>query len=318
MNIKAAFIALLAFGLFSSHDVVVKYLGEAFSPLQIIFFSSLMSFPLLTMMMVQDPTPGNLRPVHPWWVTLRSICAMISPACAFFAFILLPLAQAYALLFATPLLITLLSIPVLNERVGAPRLIAVAIGLCGVLVVVRPGSSPLSWGHFFGIAAALSNALQSITVRKIGREERHVVLMLYPLLLNVVLSGIALIFVYEPMQLIHLGGIGIVAFFGFAATLMMVYAYTVGEAAFVAPMQYSQILWAMGFGYILFGEIVDLYTLLGSAIIVFSGLFIIAREAFGNRSEHTPVLRSRSRGLSPGSFSISLALRRKQQKNLES
>lgn len=313
MQIKAVLMALLAFAIFSTHDVIVKYLGVTFSPFQIVFFSGLFSFPLITLMLVRDPTQGNLRPVHPWWVALRSVCVVTSPAAAFYAFTVLPLAQVYALLFAAPLLITLLAIPILGEKVGAMRLVAVALGLCGVIVVVRPGATELQPGHFAALLAASAVALQSVILRKIGREERRAVLMLYPALINVSVMGVAMIFVYEPVALPDLGGMAMVALFSFSASLMLVFAYTNAEAALVAPMQYSQIIWAAFFGILLFDEVPDAMTLLGASIIVASGLFIIAREARGGTSEQTPVLRTRSRGISAGSFRVSQAMRRPEQ-----
>ncbi|MBO9473782.1 DMT family transporter [Shimia sp. R10_1] len=310
MNFKATLLALLAFALFSTHDVVAKLLGATYSPFQIVFFASLFSFPLVTIMLVRDPTQGNLRPVHPWWVALRSLCVVVAPVAGFYAFTRLPLAQVYAILFSSPLLITLISIPILKEKVGLWRMLAVVLGLGGVLIVVRPGATELNLGHAAAIITALSTAFQSVIVRKIGREERRVVLMLYPLLGSVALMSVALTFVYQPMQLIDLGGMAFVSLFGFCATLLLVYAYTIGEAALVAPMQYSQIIWAVIFGMLFFGESPDLPTMLGAAIIVASGLFIIAREAVGGTSEQTPVLRTRSRGISPSSMRVSLALKR--------
>ena len=150
MNIKAAIFALIAYAIFSSHDVVVKFVSAEVSAFQIVFFSSLLSFPLLTMLMVRDATPGTLRPKHPVWTAMRSLSMSVIPACAFYAFSVLPLAQTYALLFATPLLITLLSIPVLGEKVGLPRMAAVLVGFIGVMIVLRPCRRPARrlWQRF--------------------------------------------------------------------------------------------------------------------------------------------------------------------------
>ncbi len=317
MNLKATLLALLAFAIYSTHDVVVKHLGASFSPFQIVFFSSLFSFPLITLMLVRDPTHGNLRPVHPWWVALRSLCVVVSPTAAFYAFSVLPLAQVYALLFSTPLLVTVLAVPILGEKVGIWRILAVIFGLCGVLIVVRPGATELNFGHLAALMAAGAAAFQSVIVRKIGQDERRVVLMLYPLLISVAVMSVAMGFVYQPVAAPDLAGFAIVAVFGFIATLLMVSAYTIGEAALVAPMQYSQIIWAVFFGMLLFDESPDAPTLIGAAVIVASGLFIIAREAIGGTSEQTPVLRTRSRGLSPGSFRVSQALRRPTRTELD-
>uniref|UniRef100_UPI0025F36EF0 DMT family transporter n=1 Tax=Phaeobacter sp. TaxID=1902409 RepID=UPI0025F36EF0 len=241
MNIKAACLALLAYAIFSTHDVVVKILGESVSSIQLVFFSSLLSLPMLMLMLIKDATPGHLRPVHPWWMAARSLAMAVIPASAFYAFSVLPLAQAYALLFATPLVITLLSIPILGEQVGLPRLAAVLLGFAGVMVVLRPGTTDLTLGHGAALFAAFCAAFQSVVLRKISAQERRVVLMIYPMLTTFALMGLALPLVYVPMDGSTLAAIAVVALFGFCATLLTVSAYTLGEAAVVAPMQYSQI-----------------------------------------------------------------------------
>ncbi|TNJ47496.1 DMT family transporter [Phaeobacter sp. B1627] len=310
MNIKAAILALIAYAIFSTHDVVVKFVSAEVSAFQIVFFSSLLSFPLLTMLMVRDATPGTLRPKHPIWTALRSLSMSVVPAAAFYAFSVLPLAQTYALLFATPLLITILSIPVLGERVGLPRIGAVLVGFAGVMVVLRPGETELGLGHAAALLAAFGSAFQSVILRKLSSVERRVVLMLFPMLTTVVVMGLALPFVYVPMSGAELSGLAIIAVFGFCATLLLVNAYSIGEAAIVAPMQYSQIIWATIFGLILFDEKVDLLTLVGAGIIIASGVFIVLREARGGQSNNTPVLRTRGRAVTSGGLNVSLFLKR--------
>ncbi|MFW8633549.1 DMT family transporter [Cribrihabitans pelagius] len=315
MNTKAALIALLAYAIFSTHDVVVKFVSAEMSAFQIVFFSSLLSFPLLTLLMVRDATPGTLRPVHPGWMALRSLSMSVVPASAFYAFSVLPLAQTYALLFATPLLITLLSIPVLGEKVGLPRMAAVLAGFAGVLVVLRPGETELGPGHAAALLAAFGSASQSVILRKLSSVERRVVLMLFPMLTTVVAMGLALPFVYVPMEAQAFGGLAIIALFGFAATLLVVNAYSIGEAAIVAPMQYSQIIWATVFGVLLFDEAVDLPTLIGAGMIIASGVFIVLREARGGRSDHTPVLQTRSRTVPSSGMNVSFFLKRNSGEN---
>ncbi|MWD26560.1 EamA family transporter [Aquicoccus sp. SCR17] len=310
MQLKGTLYALLAFGLFATHDVIVKFLGAHYVAFQIIFFSTLMSFPLVTFVLMRDQTEANLRPVHPWWTAARTLCAVMAGFCAFSAFALLPLAQTYAILFASPLLITMLAIPILGESVGMRRGLAVLVGLAGVIVVLRPGSTALSLGHLAALGAAVFGALAAIIVRKIGRDERTVVLMLYPMAANFVLMAGLLAFVYEPMPLLHLGGLGLISVFGFAAGILLILAYRHGEAAIVAPMQYSQILWAALYGYLFFDEGVDGATMLGAGIIIASGLYIVFRESSSGVSENTPVLRTRSRGMTAASIRIGPFLRR--------
>lgn len=310
MIVKGLLFALAAFGLYATHDVVVKVLGGSYSPVQIVFFSTLMSFPLVTFMLMQDRTQGNLVPVRPFWTLLRSASATLAMSSAFYAFSVLPLAQTYAILFAMPLLITLLAIPILGERVGLHRGVAVLAGLIGVIVVLRPGSAELSLGHLAALSGAVFSALTSVIVRKIGREERTVVLMLYPMALNFLAMGALLPLVYEPMPLMHVGFIALVSVFGFAAGICLIIAYRHAEAAIVAPMQYSQMLWATGFGALLFDERIDRPTLIGAGIIILSGLYIVFRESQGGQSRTTPVLRTRSRSATSVSFRVSPMLRR--------
>jgi uncharacterized membrane protein len=195
--------------------------------------------------------------VHPWWTALRTGAAVITAASAFYAFTAMPLAQVYAILFAAPLLITLLSIPILGERVGIHRGLAVLVGLGGVIVVLQPATTTLTAGHLAAVAAAVGSAFASVIMRKIGREERTVVLILYPMMANFVLMGAAMPFVYEPMPGAHLGLLALIAAIALLATNLMIFAYRAAPAATVAPMQYSQIIWATAYGALFFGEALE-------------------------------------------------------------
>ena len=294
-------LALAAFGLFSAHDVAVKMLGGGYAVFQIVFFSVLLSFPLVIFMLLRDQEVGTLIPRHPWWSVLRTASAVVTGFCAFYSFSVLPLAQVYAILFAAPLVITVLSIPILGEKVGIHRWGAVVVGLVGVLVVLRPDDVDLTAGHAAALTAACTGALASVIVRKIGREERAAVLLLYPMVANFALMGMLMPFVYQPIAKADLGLWAMMAALAFLAGLALIQAYRRTEAALVAPMQYSQILWAALYGWAFFGETIDAGTAAGAAIVIASGLYIVFREARG-RSTNSPVLRTRSRaetGTSP-------------------
>lgn len=294
-NLTGAALSLAAFGVYATHDVVVKFLGSSYNAVQIIFFSGLLSFPLVTVMLLGDKRDENLVPRHPWWSLLRAVAAVLTGVAGFFAFSQLPMAQAYAIFFAMPLLITLMAIPMLGERVGLRRGLAVVVGLMGVLVVLRPGDADLGLGHLAALSAAVTGALTSVIVRKIGGNERSAVLMLYPMLGNVLAMGAVLPFVYTPMPITHLGLMSIIALFSFIAGLLVIKAYRTAPAVIVAPMQYSQILWAALYGWLLFDESVDLNTALGSAIIIASGIYIVLREGKPAVSENRPVSSTKSR-----------------------
>ncbi|MDB4052810.1 DMT family transporter [Octadecabacter sp.] len=294
-NTKGALLALLAFGIFATHDVFVKTLGAIYSPIQIVFFSVLFSFPLATVMLMRDAKPGTLLPRHPWWMALRTIASVATAVSVFYAFTVLPLAQTYAILFASPLLITILAIPVLGETVRLRRWLAVIVGLTGVMVVLQPGATELTLGHAAALTAAVGGSIASIIVRRIGADERPVVMLLYPMVANFVVMGASLAFVYIPMPIEHLGLVALVAAFAWTAGRCIIVAYQSGEAAIIAPMQYSQIIWATLYGALFFDETIGRPTLIGAGIIIASGLYIVLRESRTDVSSTTPVLRTRSR-----------------------
>lgn len=291
-NMQGVLLALGAMALYATHDVMIKLLGAHYAPFQTLFFAVLFSFPMVTIVLMHDTTLGNLRPKHPWWVLIRTVSSTITGFCAFYAFSNLPLAETYSILFMTPLLITVLSIPLLGETVRLRRWAAVVAGLIGVIVVLQPGQAHLGLGHLAALMAALFSSLANVIVRKIGNEERSTVLLLYPMMSNFLVMGALLGFVYQPMPGAHIGGFAAMAVLGTVAGLLFISAYKRAEAAIVAPMQYSQILWATFYGYVIFGETLRWNVVAGAGIIIASGLYIVFREGRGKASENTPVLSS--------------------------
>ena len=284
--------AFLAFALFATHDAIIKALGQSYSVFQILFFAMLFAFIPMTVLVLADRSTGNFRPHHPWLILARSATTLVSMCCAFFAFATLPLAQVYALLFATPLLITVLSVPLLGETVRAQLWAAVVVGLIGVLLVLRPGASALTGGHLAALGSALSSSFAAIIIRKIGSEERSAVMILYPMLATIIAMGALLPWVYEPVELPSLGMMAAVGALSVTAQLGTITAYRFAPAAVIAPMQYSQILWATGFGIVFFAERPDSMVALGAGIVIASGIFIVWRESRANVSERSPVLKT--------------------------
>ncbi|MHA7773795.1 DMT family transporter [Roseibium sp. M-1] len=291
-TLKGLAAALLAFALFSSHDAIIKSLGSHYSVFQIIFFSMLFAFVPMALMMLADKAVDNFRPRHPWLVLLRGGLAIIAMSCGFYAFVVLPLAEVYALLFTMPLLITALSVPLLGEKVRAQRWAAVIVGLIGVLIVLRPGVTELTLGHGAALTAAFANALSTILVRKLGGQERPAVLILYPMILSMAAMSLTLPVVYLPVDLTHLALMAAIGFLSVIAQFLTITAYKAAPAAVVAPLQYSQILWASFFGVLFFAETPDIYVGIGSSVIILSGIFVVWRESRQNVSSQTPVLKT--------------------------
>ncbi len=294
-TLTGALLSLAAFAVYASNDVIVKFLGGSYSPFQTIFFSVLFGFPLVLLMLIGDRSDGTLIPRYPWFTLARAVLTVICVLCGFYAFSVLPLTEAYPIFFATPLLITLIAIPVLGEKVGLHRGLAVIVGLIGVVIVVRPGDAHFGLGHLAAISAAIFGAVNSVLMRKIGNSERSVVIMLYPMMANLIVSGTALPFVYVPMPVAHLGLSFAMAALGLLGGFLAIAAYRRAAAVIVAPMQYSQIIWATIFGALIFGETMDRVTLIGTAVIIASGVYIVLREGTPQVSKNRPVLETRSR-----------------------
>ncbi len=284
-------IALLAFAVFSLHDALIKSVQQL-PVFQIAFFVVLFSFVPFSVMLALDKRERSLRPQNPGLVALRCMFGLGSLLCGFYAFTHLQLSEAYSLIFSAPIIITLLAIPILGEKIHVIRWIAIMLGMVGVIIVLRPNNAEFNPGHLAGVAAAFSIACTSIVTRKIGASEHSTTLVLYPMLTNVFVCGVATLFVYQPIAgqaLLKLCAVGILSAIG---QMLMVTAYRSTEAQFIAPMQYSQMLWALLYSAFVFNETVDSTVLAGSAIIVCSGLLFIWREL--TASITTPVLRTRN------------------------
>lgn len=289
--LKGAATALVAFALFSTHDALVKSLSGIHA-FQIAFFAILFSFLPLSALLAVDPVKRSFRPNNPLLIGLRCVFNAGSIICAFYAFSVLPMAQVYAMLFATPILITLLSIPLLGERVRLIRWIAIFLGLSGVMIVLNPSATSFSTGHIAALLSAVFGACNSINTRKIGDTEHSATLLIYPMLGNVLVSAVLMYFVYTPMPGIALLTCAAVGLLSVAGHTILISAFRSTEAQFIAPTQYSQIIWASIFGALFFNEPLQTTTIVGSLVIILSGVLFIWRELVA--STNMPVLKSRN------------------------
>lgn len=290
--------ALLGFALFSTHDAIIKSFGGSIAVVQIMFFSTLFSFPWVSTMVLSDGAEANFRPRHPFMLVARTLTGLGSGGCAFFAFMHLPFAEVYGLLFTTPLLITLLSVPFLGERLGIARISAVLVGFSGVLVMLPLGASGFSLGHIAALCAALFSSINAILTRKIGPDEREVVMIMMPMGISLIILAVLLQYNYGPINRIHLNQLMAIGTLGFFAQFCIISAYKRSDAAVIAPMQYSQLIWAIIYGSLFFNESVSTKQILGATIIVASGLIILYRERKGPNSKNKPT--SSFRNFRPG------------------
>jgi S-adenosylmethionine uptake transporter len=276
--IRGPLLALAGFAVFSTHDALVKSLAD-YSVFQIIFFAMLFGYVPFSLVRIAETNPTVIKARNLKLVLLRSALLVAALCFAFLAFTTLPLVEAYILIFTGPVFITVMAIVFLNEQVRAFRWIAMTLGLLGVIVVLRPTIDTLSIGHLYGVLTSVCGSGGAIIARKIGNSENAATLILFPLIGNILVTGTMLVFVYVPMPLADLGVMFLIGALALCGQLLMLNAYRSSNAALVAPMQYSQMVWAVIFGVMFFGETIDTYVVVGSVITILSGVLIIWRES---------------------------------------
>jgi S-adenosylmethionine uptake transporter len=277
--IKGVLLGFACFAAYAISDAFVKSLRGSLPAYEAVFFGAVLMLAALPFIRESgDRWIEVFRARRPslWWA--RAISGAICNIAAVMAFTALPMAEAFALIFLLPIFVTLLSVLFLKEHVGWRRWSAVIAGFVGVLVVLRPGFRALSTGHLAAMTCGLFGAVSVVALRMAGTHEKR--LSLYGAgVIGPLAVGLALMlprFVWPDLhQWGLLAGYGLLA--GLAGVLLM-FATQHAPANRVAPTQYSQMLWAIGFGYWLFGDHLDWPMLIGIALILGSGLFTLVRE----------------------------------------
>ncbi|MDC8804551.1 DMT family transporter [Halomonas pacifica] len=259
-------------------DAIAKWLGEVHSPVQIIFFRTLVSLPLIALIARFYGGLRKLTTRRPGVHLVRGLFATGTMLCFVFGLTLLPLAETTAIAFAAPLFVTLLSVPLLGERVERLPLVAALVGFLGVLVVVRPGGAGFEVGGLVVVGAALCYAMLMITARRYGVREYLWAMVFYVTLVPLVVTGVLLPWVWQvPAPLHWLGFLG-AGIFGIGAMACITLAFRHAPAALAAPFDYTGMLWAVLLGWWIWGEIPDAWVFAGSALIIGSGLAIAFHE----------------------------------------
>jgi drug/metabolite transporter (DMT)-like permease len=271
-----------AAAVFTVAAAFVKALGGGVSIAQVIFCRNLFAIPLLLLpLLTAHGGLSALRTRNPMSHLARTLFGMFGMIGAFYGYTHLPLAVVTALGFTMPLFLTILSVPLLGERVGPRRSAAVAVGFLGVLLMVRPvGGAALDLvATGLVLLGALGWALSMITIRKMGDQgEQGVTIVLWFAINSSVLAGLASIPVWvwpTPAQWALLAGTGLVSA---VAQVLMTEGYRKGEATLLAPFEYSAIVWTTALGALIWGELPDGWDFAGIAVLVGAGLYIWHRE----------------------------------------
>ena len=203
------------------------------------------------------------------------ICSISS---LFLGLTYLPIAEATAIGFVAPLFITALSVPILREKVGIHRWSAVVIGFLGVIIIVRPGTEFWHIASIMPLLGAFFFALFQIMTRLLSATENTYTTLFYTGLGGLGWSSLMVPFVWSPMLRIHFFVFFSIGIMGAIAHLCMISAFDRAEASFLAPYNYTKLLWVAVLGYIIFGDIQSLEMWLGAFIIVSAGFYVLSRE----------------------------------------
>jgi S-adenosylmethionine uptake transporter len=277
--IKGILLGFASFAAYAISDAFVKSLHGSLPPYESVFFGGVLGLAALPFIMGKGDRWSDVfsaRRPKLWWV--RALSGALGNICSVTAFTLLPMAEVFSMIFLMPIFVTVLSVLVLKEHVGWRRWTAVFVGFAGVLVVLRPGFRALGLGHLAAILCGISAAVSVVALRMAGGEEKRISLYGAGVVGPLVAGGLLMLphFAWPGLhQSFLLAGYGLLA--ALAGVLLM-YATLIAPANRVAPTQYSQMLWAIGFGYWLFGDKLDWPMLAGIVMILGAGLFTLVRE----------------------------------------
>jgi len=210
--------------------------------------------------------------------SLRAACAVGSSFLFVTGLIYLPLADAIAFAFSGPLFVTALAHLVLGETVGWRRWSAVTVGFIGILIMLRPGGDAIQWFALFPLCAACCGAVRDILTRKIRTSDSPVAILAFTMLAVGVAGLTTLPFGWKPVPLEDLMLLATTGIVVGAAQYLVIHAFHNAEASLIVPFKYLTLIWGAGFGYIIWGDIPDSWVIIGSLVVVGSGLYIMYRE----------------------------------------
>jgi drug/metabolite transporter (DMT)-like permease len=276
--------------LFTTMDMLVKLASERFPIGQIVFARNFFAF--LPVMIVISRSGGlaAIRTRNLMAHVFRGGIGVLSMACFFLSYSLLPLGEAVSLASSGPLFMTALSVPLLGEKVGLRRWSAVIVGFVGVLVMMRPGSGVFQPAALVAITAAFCYALAMTQVRRLSRSESSTAIVFYFTLLATLAGAASLPFdavmpTWSEMPL--LVAIGLI---GGVAQFTMTAAFRRTAVAIIAPFDYLGLVFAMTLGYLVWGDLPDVWLVTGAAIVVASGIYIVHREATLGRQRRAAIM----------------------------
>jgi len=264
---------------FSGMDAGMKLLSAHYPVLQVTLLRGAASLPFVLVWVLLTAGPRSIVPVRWPLHLLRGVLGIAMIGCFVYALQDLPLSTAYTIYFVAPLLVAALSVPLLGERVGPRRWTAIGIGLLGVIVVLRPGVDGLiSFPGLMVLLAATAYAIAAVTVSLLTRTDTPQSMVVWFLALMALGAGLMAIPGWVPLRAEHgwlIAGMGLAGALG---QIALTQAFLRGEASMIAPLEYTGLIWVIGWDWLLWRTLPDRWTWAGAAIIVASGLYLLRRE----------------------------------------
>lgn len=271
---------ILMFGLL---EATAKYVSASYPVTQVVWarlvFQALFFLPFVAVM----GFPAIVRTKRPVLQLVRSGLMACSTVTMFTTLSFIPLADANAIVYLSPVLVTALSVPLLGERVGIYRWSAVIVAFLGVVVIMRPGLGIVHWGASLALITALAYAFYQIVTRTLRATDSPLTTMFYTPLVGVVVMSAVVPFNWVTPDLEGWLLMALTGIFGGLGHFGLIKALQHAEASTLQPYNYLHILWAAVLGYFVFGDFPDLWTCIGAVLVLGSGLFIFHREAVRGR-----------------------------------
>ena len=269
---------LLASLMFTSINACGKYLSLDYDVVQVIWARYVFHMVILALYL-RTRFPAALVTSRPRMQGLRSLMTMIATSLILVSVHLMPLAEVSAILFLAPLFVTALSSPLLGERVGPRRWGGVAVGFAGALLIIRPGIEVVQLAILVPFAGAAMMALYQIATRIMGRTDSALTSVVYTPVAGTLVFSTAVPFFWGTPDVEGWLVMLLIGAFGAAAQACQIKALHAARAATVVPILYVNLIWATFFGFVLFANLPDIWTVLGAGVITASGLYIFRRES---------------------------------------
>ena len=288
-NLKGILLMVMAVLIFAILDGVAKYVMQTLPPPVAIFFRYVIALLLSMALIERTRRPALILSRHIGLQFLRGLTLLAATALNFMAMTYLQLAQTAAISFTIPLWVCALSVPLLGEKVGWRRWLAVMVGFIGVLIIMRPGTMSFHWAMFLSLGSAFSGSIYNIATRKVGGRDRAETSLFYVGLFGSLGAAMPLPWHWqtpEGSQWLLLLVMGLAGGFGH---LLLIQAHRLAPASALAPFVYTQIIWMILLGFVIFGDVPGMWTLIGAGIVIVSGLIVYARERSLGKQADVPV-----------------------------